>query len=438
MGRVSQTNPPAQVPGMVSVQLDLRGRLLAFHAVPELGKSAGDGKPAAAPKADWKPFFDAAKLDMARFADAAPTWVPPVFADERKAWEGTDAEEPEKSLRIEAAAFQGKPVFFQIIQPWTLPQGVEPENPYTADTALIMWGVPFLLVLACAAVLGPRNLLQGRADSRGALHLALYTFGLMMVVWFFEARHLFAPMQLRLILQGLVVALYWAAVLGMAYLAVEPFVRRLWPEALISWSRLMAGQWRDPRVGRDFLVGALTGAASYLLFQVGMAAPGWLGQPARTPYWDNWIPNGVISGYWMGDFLVNQAYAFRTALVTGLLTLLLLRLVLRKNWLAAPFFVVWVMIYHGEQVGLPNVGWPFFALQGVVLLVVLLRFGLLAAIIMQLAYNTLLLPFSPDPSAWYARGGYCAVGFVLALALYGFFTSLRRQPLLGNLNLEGR
>jgi len=41
------------------------------------------------------------------------------------------------------------------------------------------------------------------------------------------------------------------------YIALEPFVRRRWLELIISWSRLMAGDFRDPLVWRDVPVGGL-------------------------------------------------------------------------------------------------------------------------------------------------------------------------------------
>jgi len=43
------------------------------------------------------------------------------------------------------------------------------------------------------------------------------------------------------------------------YLALEPIVRRRWPDSIISWSRLLAGRLRDPLVGRDILIGCLAG-----------------------------------------------------------------------------------------------------------------------------------------------------------------------------------
>jgi hypothetical protein len=39
--------------------------------------------------------------------------------------------------------------------------------------------------------------------------------------------------------------------------ALEPYLRRRWPERIISWNRLLAGEFRDPLVGRDILIGSL-------------------------------------------------------------------------------------------------------------------------------------------------------------------------------------
>jgi hypothetical protein len=38
------------------------------------------------------------------------------------------------------------------------------------------------------------------------------------------------------------------------YMALEPVVRRRWPEVLVSWSRLLAGRLRDPLVGSHILM----------------------------------------------------------------------------------------------------------------------------------------------------------------------------------------
>ena len=45
------------------------------------------------------------------------------------------------------------------------------------------------------------------------------------------------------------------------YLALEPFVRRRWPQSLISWTRLLAGDVRDPLVAGHILLATAFGVA---------------------------------------------------------------------------------------------------------------------------------------------------------------------------------
>ena len=53
--------------------------------------------------------------------------------------------------------------------------------------------------------------------------------------------------------------LVWTAFTWLTYIAVEPPIRRLWPQMLFSLARLLAGRVRDPLVGRDVLIGVLGG-----------------------------------------------------------------------------------------------------------------------------------------------------------------------------------
>ena len=59
--------------------------------------------------------------------------------------------------------------------------------------------------------------------------------------------------------------------------------RKFWPDALLGWSRLLTGHIRDPRVGRDLLIGMAFGVALALI-DVGKATiiPA-LGFPAPYP-----------------------------------------------------------------------------------------------------------------------------------------------------------
>ena len=58
------------------------------------------------------------------------------------------------------------------------------------------------------------------------------------------------------------------------YVALEPYVRRFWPDGILGWSRLLSGYVRDPRVGRDVLIGCVFAAVMTLPeLAYGLAAP---------------------------------------------------------------------------------------------------------------------------------------------------------------------
>jgi serine/threonine-protein kinase len=110
---VDQSDPPAEVSGMVQMRLDPQGRLLTFHAVPPQVEAAAaaqgtGGKTTGA--TDWNRFFAAAGLDPARFTAAEPQWAPLAHFDARAAWNGAFPQATGVALRIEAASWRGRPV----------------------------------------------------------------------------------------------------------------------------------------------------------------------------------------------------------------------------------------------------------------------------------------------------------------------------------------
>ena len=53
--------------------------------------------------------------------------------------------------------------------------------------------------------------------------------------------------------------LFFATELWLFYVALEPYVRRFWPQVMIGWTRRSRAGVRDPLVGRDVLVGVAAG-----------------------------------------------------------------------------------------------------------------------------------------------------------------------------------
>src|SRR5262249_22308247 len=156
---------------------------------------------------------------------------------------------------------QGKPVYFRVIGPWVLQERDEVDFGFW-DFWFTVLKAGLLLV---AAVLAVRNIRLGRGDRKGAFRLALVIFLTLLASWLFSAGHVKAITEIHLIMTGAAAALLGAAILWLSYLAFEPFARRVWPQVLVSWTRVLAGRFNDPVVARDLLVGVLGGIAYRLL-----------------------------------------------------------------------------------------------------------------------------------------------------------------------------
>ena len=257
LSSVSPTDPQFRLHGMTKLSVDTNGRLLRFEAVPPQMEAAI--APSSAP-VDWKAAFAAASLDMSAFADMTPAETPSTYADERRAWKGT-LPGTTIPITIEAAGYRGRPVLFDIVEPWAKPSREPAGRQDTSDSNwMFIW-----LVLAAAAYAAWRNLRDGRADRRGALRLAAFMTIVSAAVWLFaphvgdgaaEQQRFFARFGIGLFVGG---AMY------IVYLGFEPFVRKLWPSMLVGWSRVLNGRIRDPLIGHDALVGVACGATFAIL-----------------------------------------------------------------------------------------------------------------------------------------------------------------------------
>ena len=117
-------------------------------------------------------------------------WTPPVYSDARAAWTGWLAERPDIPMRIEAAAYRGKPVYFELIGPWTRPERMQPYQPTVGEEAALVFLIVLMLsMLVGGVMLARRNLRLGRGDRRGASRLAAVVFVAWAVAWIFGAHH---------------------------------------------------------------------------------------------------------------------------------------------------------------------------------------------------------------------------------------------------------
>jgi serine/threonine-protein kinase len=421
--RVSPDHPHINVSGEVLLQLDPEGRLLYLSAMPpQVDPSTGPPPPT-----DWSALFAAAGLDLGKFRPADPQWLPEEGFDSRAAWTGAYPNAPKVPLRVEAASWRGKPVYFHMIGAWTRPWRMREFETTAGERARNIIALTlFCVILVVSALMARRNTKLSRSDARGAMRLAGFIFAVNMLHLLFSMDHVPSEDELGLIIDAISQALFSAALIWVLYLALEPIVRRRWPQTIVSWSRILSGKLRDPLAGGDILIGVAFGLFWVLLFLV----EGLIGQRF------GWLPHsdglGMLGGirYVAGGLLSHMAGGIMFAFVTFLL-MFLLRLVLRKDWLAAVGFVsIFVLLKAlGSSEGL-WINLPVYALVYAVFVVLLLRYGIVPLVISIFTADFLLTaPITLDFSVWYIASSLLALLAVLAVAFYGFHCTVAGKRL---------
>ncbi len=425
---VGPSDPPFDVSGMANVLLDTRGRLAELYVIPQ----QVDDKKGAATTVDWGSLFREAELDIAAFNQTESAWVPPTGYDERVAWEGAYPDQPDIPIRIEAAAYRGKPVYFQIIPPWERPyQQVGFQSNSGRKIAGTILAVTFIAGVIGAVLIARRNLRLERGDRKGAFKLALFVLSAVMLGSLINADHVPTVGGELDVLYGAVAwALFLAALIWVVYVALEPYIRRRWPRLIISWSRLLAGGFRDPMVGRDILVGGLLGFGHTMSIYLMQQMPDWFG----TPMPPNTGGNPNIQGFQaLLSSFINGSVVFSIFYGLGFMFLLLLfYALLRKQWLAA--LAIWliqtaVLGFAFASQG-PRPLWFGAIAISTVYIIAATRFGLLTVMSLQMFFDmSFHYPITGDFSIWYSGTTIFAMIIMIGLALYSFYTSLAGQPL---------
>jgi serine/threonine-protein kinase len=425
-GTVGLNQPPQLISGMTSVLLDPKGRLIKFDAVPPQVENLIQESP----KPDWSALFGEAGLSITEFSAVTSTWVPPVYAESRAAWEGLYPDRPDIKIRIEAAASRGKPVYFQIFEPWSRPSRMEERQQTMGEKVANIIGALVLLGLVFGALfLARRNLQAGRGDKKGAFRLSLYLFLLQLAAAGMEADY--AP-TINYILPTIALILGRALILSgavwLGYIALEPHVRRIWPHTMIAWSRILAGGFRDPLVGRDILIGGVAGVGMALLPPLLDILVIRLGTPPGIPTTGSMT---VLLGFrhYAGQLCQVLSASVLQAMLL-FLWLFLLRIIVRRLWIAVAIALLINAVQNALIASANPVLMVVFALVlSGVFIFVLMRFGLLATIATWF-FSTLLVvfPMTTDLSAWYAGACLFALIVAVSLAIYGFRTALAGRP----------
>ena len=435
--KITENEPPLMMPKMANLKLDVRGRLLEFVMVPPRVGSTENGA-----ETDWKIVFELAGLDIAKFKETEFQWTPPVFANKTQAWEGTLADFPQIPIRVETAEFDNKPVYFRVVAPWDSATEKIIERQSIFEEGQI--GIILLILLIALAIIGSivlayRNIKAGRGDLRGGLKLTIFLFLLAFAGQMIEADHVPTVWgELSIIYEAISYAGINSFLVGIFYIALEPFVRRSWSEMLISWSRLMAGDFRDPMVGRDVLVGGLMGLGHMIGIHTGFILMRlFLGENDSLLIFVFLDSLNSFSGL-IGLFLNNIV----TNTIAGLIVVfiaLFFYLITKKKYLGvigvgSLFFILQLLIiisiYH----------WIFvFAalINGACLMVALGRHGLLGMISFWVFFEAIYeYPMTFDTSSFYFPQSVLNIIIILGLATYAFYISIAGQPVFGGKLLE--
>jgi tRNA A-37 threonylcarbamoyl transferase component Bud32 len=423
-GETSPEIPPLQNPGEILIQLDTEGRLVSFRAVPL--REEPTAEEASHPDPDWKLLFSEAGLDDSQWKSTDPKRRPPYYADSRFAWERLIPDQPKDPIRIESAALQGNVVSFEILYPWN--REAQPSFAWTKGIIIAVVGISIfgVFVLVGGILLARRNLRLGRGDRRNATRVALA----ILTIWILA--HIFQIPRISF-LNWLLLPPYAAFLTWIFYVALEPFVRRRWPHVLISWNRLLSGEWKDPLVGRHVLAGCAFGVVAHCinLFFLDFM-PSWFKflepvQPIVIAF-KSLLGTRFFIAAWLDAIVI---FVF---LSLALLCLLVIARILLRNQKLAIAASLLIMSSFAAAGGI----WSFSVQITIWALCVfaLMRFGLVACFFLNLLSILTVIPISLSPAPWYSPYGYATLAIFFSIVLYAFYTSLGGRPLFGTPRLD--
>jgi len=418
-GLVTSFDPPLTSQGMIRISLNARGRLDRLAALPSPGERPSPGQATSAQSMDWSILLSAAGLDAERFTPSPPETFLPVYADSRMAWIGSYQEGRPDKIRVEAAALNGRPVWFQIEGSWQQPEIV--ATPGVERFANIAGEVLLVALMVAAVLVAWRNVRIGRADKKSAWRIAATLFAAGVASWALVASHVPTLFELYLLLIGLSWAGFQAGFVGLLYLAVEPYVRRNWPDALISWVRIVGGRFRDPLAASHVLVGVSAGLVFILLG----AATMWATKDLIS---SGSVGAGLSGARFLIGILLSDLNLSAFAVTGAILVLVLLRSLVRHTWVADALFVV---LMASVSFSSPGFSSPALILFGVLLFAtyvwILRTFGLLAlAALMCTVYLVQTLPFAV--ASWYAAVSLTTPLVIASVAAWSLYVILASRP----------
>jgi hypothetical protein len=406
---------------MVTIFLQPDGSLEAFTAVPP---QAAPNVAETPPAPNWNALFAESGLDLKRFEPEPPVWTSWMPFDASMGWKGSYAQDPTTTIHVTAAAFRGRPVFFWVIGPWTPADRDVPFRVSQLEFAEALSAGITLTLLAVGVLMLWRNLKQGRSDLRAALRLAGFVLAAQIFFWLCHAHHqsTFAA-EWALFVVALGMGLWTTFLAWVAYVALEPFVRRRMPELLTSWTRLISGGWRDPLVGRHVLIGVMAGLGYVVVCNASTALLLSLNSRLQPPHPSDSVLLASLPAAISG---IPRHAAISTIIDLGVIfVLFLVRTMTKRRWVAE---IAVVILFAPARFFDDGV---VFAIIWAASLALLCRVGLLVLVAFDEVRMIQWFPITVHPSQWYFGQSMVGVALCVGLAVYGFYTSLGGKAVFG-------
>ncbi len=420
-GPVNLTNPLPIIPGEVSVLLDAAGQLRRFQVTPNRYSTADT-----IGEVDWSPLFALAGLDTARFTEDRPRYQRYIAPDRRRAWSGTLAARPEVNLWVEAGSYESRPVLFNVstiasIEWLGLPPARQEKSPFWYLNSVLL-PLVILLIIATSIRVSGQNFKQGRADRRGALRFGILTFSMFLLGSCLVSHTMFTSSWANEIWPIIVGATFIGLASWSLYSAAEPLGRQVWPTMFISSSRLLSRpriQWLDPLLGKSVLIGLLAGGLEFLL-----------SGPVRQ------VVLPLVTGETVSPMMINTTLLQgqrqvlglvlnQAMLLTYLLILVMALILIRKMIRSLPLALTVTLFLWTILIGAHNPESAFFSfVSSAIMMIVLLRWGVVAMVISRIVVNLAWRAQAADWSAWHSQSAALILALFAGLVVYGVWAAI--------------
>jgi hypothetical protein len=294
-------------------------------------------------------------------------------------------------------------------------------------------------VLVASVLLARHNIRVNRADRRGAARLALVCLGVEVAAWALGGHHLSTVgKEVNSFFRVCGNLLLNSGILWVLYLALEPYGRRFWPDGLLGWTRLFAGHVRDPRIGKELLIGSALGGVLLLTDVLRALGPYLIGRPPGFPSLAGDVR--ALSGPgWMALVWSGQFYSSLNSALLITMVFVALRLVVRRTWIAVAIGMIALTIAVSSNAQFGHELWLYALVQLLtigILTFAIFRFGLLVTAVMLIVDNIpSAVPILPHAASWAALPGNLSIAIVVAFAGFGFYAARAGQSLFGKLEV---